>query len=407
MDLLIKQALIEDGSPLMDVGIADGWITALAPQINRDAATVIDAAGRVLIPGLIEGHLHLDKALIADRKLNRSGTLQEAIAVTAEIKPTFTAEDVRARADKTLRMIIKNGVTHLRTHSEFDPAGGFTGFKVVLELKEKYKDVIDIQVVAFPQEGILKAPGTEEMMHEAVKMGADIIGGIPYNDLSANDHIDLVFEIAKKYQKPLDWHQDFKDDIEGTSIEYLCKKTIAEGYQGRVTVGHLTSLGAFPPDKLEPIAQLMAEAQISVMCLPATDMHLGGRRDTFNVRRTLTPVRALKKAGVNVCLASNNIRNAFTPFGNGDLFLIAMLAIPSAHLGGADDLPGVLPMITTNSAKALGLKNYGLKAGDKADMVLIDTRKVSDAIIDMPDKLYVIKNGKVVVKTQRTTEMSF
>lgn len=406
MDILLKQVRVQDDQPLQDVGIKNGKIAAVAPSLDLAAAQVIEADGRVLVPGLIEGHLHLDKALIADRKLNMSGTLQEAIAVTASLKPTFTKEDVRERAEKTLRMVIKNGVTHMRTHSEFDPAGGFTGFEVILELKEKYKNAIDIQVTAFPQEGIMKAPGTEAMMHEAIKMGADVVGGIPYNDLSANEHIDLVFEIAKKYGKPLDFHQDFKDDVEGTSIEYLCKKTIAEGYQGRVTVGHLTSLGAFPPDKLAPIAELMAEAQISVMCLPATDLHLGGRRDEYNVRRALTPVRALKKAGVNVCLGSNNIRNAFTPYGNGDLFQIAMLAIPTAHLGGADDLPGVLPMITVNSAKALGLTEYGLSVGDKADMVLLDTRKVMDAIIDLPDKLYVIKGGKVVVKTQRLTEMN-
>lgn len=407
MDLLLKQVRIQDDMPLVDVGIKNGRIEQVVPQITAPAAQVIEGEGRVLIPGLIEGHLHLDKALIADRKPNRSGTLKEAIEVTGALKPTFTKEDVRERAEKTLKMIIKNGVTHLRTHSEFDPAGGFTGFEVVLELKEKYRDVIDIQVVAFPQEGIMKAPGTEDMMHEAVRMGADIVGGIPYNDLSANDHIDLVFEIAKKYQKSLDFHQDFKDDIAGTSIEYLCKKTIAEGYQGRVTVGHLTSLGAFPPDQLEPLLQLMAEARINVMSLPATDLHLGGRSDTHNVRRALTPVRALKQAGVNVCLASNNIRNAFTPYGNGDLFQIAMLAIPVAHLGGADDLPHVLPMITTDSAKALELKDYGLAVGNKADMVLLDTKKVADAIIDLPDKLYVVKNGKVVVKTSRTTEICF
>lgn len=406
MDLVLRKVRLEDDKPLVDIGIRDGKIAAIASGLEA-AGQVIEGDGRVLIPGIIEGHLHLDKALIADRKLNRSGTLMEAIAVTAELKPTFTTEDVRERAEKTLRMCIKNGVTHMRTHSEFDPAGGFTGFEVILELKEKYKNVIDIQVVAFPQEGIMKAPGTEKMMHEAMSMGADIVGAIPYNDLSANEHIDLVFEIAKKYNKPLDFHQDFKDDTVGMSIEYLCQKTIAEGYQGRVTVGHLTSLGALPPEKLQPIAELMAKAGISVMCLPATDLHLGGRNDTHNVRRALTPVRALKKAGVNVCLASNNIRNAFTPYGNGDLFQIAMLAIPTAHLGGADDLPGVLPMITTSAAKALGLEAYGIKEGNKADMVLLDAYKVNEAIIDQPDKLFVIKNGRIVVETKRQTKLNF
>lgn len=405
MDILLRQVRLADDQTLVDVGVAAGKIVKIAQRIDGGAGQVIEGDGHVLIPGLIESHLHLDKALIADRMPNRSGTLQEAIAVTAKLKPTFTAEDVRERAEKTLRNIIRNGVTHLRTQSEFDPAGGFTGFKVIMELKAKYKEQIDIQVVAFPQEGIMKAPGTEAMMHEAMEMGADIVGGIPYNDLSAEEHINLVFEIAKKYDKPLDFHQDFKDDMAGTSIEYLAKKTIAEGYQGRVSVGHLTSLGAFPPDQLAPIAELMAKAGISVMCLPATDLHLGGRNDAYNVRRALTPVRKLRDAGVNVCLGSNNIRNAFTPYGNGDLIQIAMLAIPAAHLGGADDLATVLPMLTTNSAKALGLKNYGLVEGANADMVLLGTKKVDEALIDLPDKLYVIKNGKIVVKTTRHTEL--
>lgn len=407
MDILLKNVRTQDDVPLKDIALKDGKIAAVGSGLQTEAAHIIDAAGRVLIPGVIESHLHLDKALIADRKLNRSGTLQEAIAVTFELKPTFTKEDVLERAEKTLRIAIQNGVTHMRTHSEFDPAGGFTGYEVILGLREKYKDIIDLQVVAFPQEGIMKAPGTEAMMHEAMQMGADVVGGIPYNDFSAQEHIDLVFEIAKKYQKPIDFHQDFKDDAEGTSIEYLCRKTIAEGYQGRVSVGHLTSLGAFPPDKLQPILELLAEAGISVMCLPATDLHLGGRKDAYNVRRTLTPVRALKSAGVNVCLGSNNIRNAFTPYGNGDLFQIAMLAIPTAHLGGADDLPGVLPMITDNCARAIGLENYGLESGCNADMVLLDTYKVRDAVIDLPDKLFVIKKGKIVAETTRTVKLNF
>ena len=200
---------------------------------------------------------------------------------------------------------------------------------------------------------------------------------------------------------PLDLHQDFKDDADGMSIEYLSKKTIAEGFVGRVSVGHLTSLGALPPERLNPIADLMAKAGISVMPLPATDLHLGGRKDTHNVRRALTPIRALRDAGVNVCLASNNIRNAFTPYGNGDLIQIAMLAVPTAHLGGADDLPTVLPMLTTNPAKALDLTEYGLEVGKQADMVLLDTKKVSDALIDIPARLYVIKRGRVTVSTEK------
>lgn len=403
MDILIKQARLSDGEALQDIGIKDGKIIAISESLTEHAVKVIEAHGRVLIPGLVESHIHLDKALIADRRPNKSGTLQEAISVTAELKPTFTEEDIYRRAKKALDMIISHGVTAVRTHAEFDPAQGFSGFKTIMAIKEEYRDLIDMQIVAFPQEGIFKAPGTEKMMHEAMEMGADVVGGIPYNDAPADKHIDLVFEIAKKYDKDIDLHQDFNDEATDMSIEYLCKKTIAEDYQGRVSVGHLTALHALKPERLSDILALMSEAQISVMALPATDLHLGARNDVYNVRRAVTPIRKLRDAGVNVCLATNNIRNAFTPYGNGDLMQIAMLAIPVGHLGGADDLPTVLPMITENPAKALGLKSYGINIGNKADLILLDTKVVADAIIDIPERNYVIKNGKITVEVKKET----
>ena len=288
------------------------------------------------------------------------------------------------------------GTTHVRAHAEFDPVQGFTGFDVVLELRDTLRDVIDIQVVAFPQEGILKLPGMQAMMVEAMEKGADVVGGIPYNDDSAHEHIDYVFNLAREYDKDIDFHQDFADNAEHMTIEYLARKTLEAGYQGRVCVGHLTCLGAVPPHRQQAIIGLMREAGISVMCLPATDLHLGARGDGHNVRRTLTPVRALRDGGVNVCLATNNIRNAFTPFGTGDLLNIAQLAIPACHLGGADDQATVLSMLTTHPAKALGLKDYGLAPGKAADVVLLDTRSVSDVILDLPARLMVLKRGKIV-----------
>ncbi|MEG0553442.1 MAG: amidohydrolase family protein, partial [Carnobacterium sp.] len=246
MDILLKNVLLNDGEGLKDVAIQDGKISAIEDTITDTADRVIDAKGRVLVPGFIESHLHLDKALIADRKPNNSGTLKEAIRVTAELKPTFTKEDIYDRAKRTLEMIIPFGVTAIRTHSEFDPAQGFTGFETILKLKEEYKNLVDIQVVAFPQEGIIKEPGTEEMMYEAMEMGADVVGGIPYNDAPAQEHIDIVFEIAKKYNKPIDLHAEFSDEADKMSIEYLCQKTIKEGYQGRVSTGHMTALHALP-----------------------------------------------------------------------------------------------------------------------------------------------------------------
>jgi cytosine/creatinine deaminase len=401
MDLIIKNVIIDESNQVFDVAIKDGFIKAIGTELGMVAKQVIEGQGRVLIPGLVESHLHLDKALIADRMPNKSGTLKEAIEVTGKLKPTFTKEDIYARATQALEMLIKNGTTYLRTHSEFDPIGGFGGFEVIMSLKEKYKKFIDIQVVAFPQEGIFKSPGTDELMVRAMEMGADVVGAIPYNDTDANVHIDYVFELAKKYGKDIDFHQDFKDEYAGQSIKYLCEKTIKEGYEGRVSVGHMTSIAAMPDAELAPILKLMAEAQINVMALPMTDLHLGGRNDEYNVRRAVTPIRKLRNAGVNVCLASNNIRNPFTPYGNGDLMQVAMLAIPVAHLGGSDDLHTVLPMITVNPAKALKIENYGIFEGARASLVLLDTKRYQDAIIDIPARLFVIKDGVITVELKR------
>jgi len=407
MDILIKNAKLPGYEGQRDVAVENGRIKDIAPRIDAQAARVIDAEGKVLIPGLVASHIHFDKAYIMDRLPNKSGTLMEAIQVTAKLKPTFTKEDVVERATRALFSLAQHGTTHIRTHAEFDPAQGFTGFETVMELKEKYCEIMDIQVVAFPQEGIFKCPGVEEMMTQAMDWGADVVGGIPYNDTPADEHIDLVFNLAKKYDKPIDFHQDFKDDADAITIEYICDKTIAEGMQGLVSVGHLTAIAALPPEKLEPILKKIADAKINVMCLPATDLHLGARKDTYNVRRAVTPVRKLRDAGVNVCLATNNIRNAFTPYGTGDLMHIAMLAIPVCHLGGADDLPTVLPMLTTNAAKAIGLKDYGLEVGKKADMVLLDSTSVDTAVIDIPERLFVIKNGKIIVETKKEVKTTF
>lgn len=407
MDILLKNVIIDESNETVDIGIENGKFIKIDSQIDVSAARVIEGNGRVVIPGLVESHIHLDKALIADRLPNKSGTLQEALSVTAQLKSTFTKEDVAERAERALQMIIKRGTTHIRTHAEFDPSGGFHGFETIMELKEKYKDFVDMQVVAFPQEGIIKSPGTEEMMYRAMEMGADVVGGIPYNDTDAKDHLDIVFKIAKEFDKDIDLHQDFKDDAEGQTIEMVCRKVIEEGYIGRLSVGHLTSLGALPDEKLKPIIELMAEAQINVMSLPMTDLHLGGRHDEFNVRRAVTPIRKLRDGGVNVVLATNNIRNPFTPYGNGDLMQVAMLAVPVAHLGGADDLPTVLPMITTGPAKALKLVDYGIAEGNDATLVLLDSVRYQEAVIDIPDRLMVIKSGKVTVELDKKATYHF
>ncbi|SER64975.1 amidohydrolase family protein [Pseudomonas soli] len=232
MDLIFRNVRIDDANPLMDVAVHNGKITHIAQAITATASQEIQGNGNVLVPGFVEAHLHLEKANVMQRKANRSGTLAEAIAVTAALKPTLTRDDIRERSVQVLRALVQAGTTHVRAHAEFDPAQGFTGLDVVLELRETLRDVIDIQVVAFPQEGILKLPGMKAMMVEAMERGVDVVGGIPYNDVSPLEHIDFVFDLAQRYGKDIDLHQDFADDAEHMTIEY-----VAAGPSPRATKG--------------------------------------------------------------------------------------------------------------------------------------------------------------------------
>jgi cytosine/creatinine deaminase len=420
LDLLVRNARIDASGPLVDITCSDGRIEAIrttgatcTTEATRQGAetarpsaskSTVDAGGRVVLPGLVEPHIHLDKALLASRTVNRSGTLAEAIQVTAAAKASFTRQDVHARAEAALRMCLKHGTTLLRAQTEFDPTIGLLGIEVLLELKARYAEMVDIQIVAFPQEGIHKTPGTEPLFHEALRLGADVVGGAPYNDRSAEEHIDTCFALARQYDRPLSFHQDFADDATALSIDYLIERTLAEGMQGRVEIGHATALGALAPDRLAHVAERLRQADIAVISLPMTDLHLGGRRDTHNVRRTLAPVRALLQAGVTVAASANNLRNAFTPFGTGDPLLTAFVLVPTAHLGGADTLPHVLDLVTSNAARAIGRAvDYGLKPGATADMVVLDTDSFADAPIDLPTRRWVIKSGRITVSSETST----
>ena len=409
-DLLIRQALVRDGAPPVDIAIASGRITAIDRRIDRPARRVIDAAGRATLPGLLEPHIHLDKALLEARLPNRSGTLDEAIRVTGQLKREQTRDDVLDRSRQVLDMAIRHGTVALRCQPDVDPIQGLLGVETALQLQQEYAALADLQVVAFPQEGILKAPGTLDLLEEAIGLGATVVGGCPYNERSWNAtqvHIDTVFDLAQRHGLDIDMHADFADDASDprfAAAAYIARKTIDTGYQGHVTLGHVTSLGALSHEHAAEVIALLSEARIHIVTLPATDLYLGGRKEvTLNRRRTLTPVQALRRAGVNVAFASNNIRNAFTPFGSADPLQMGLLLAHAAQLGSPDDQAFVLDMCTQNAAGVMGLdKDYGIAVGKRADLLILDTLRVSDVLLDVPARLWVIKRGAVTVETQHT-----
>ncbi|AWN35107.1 N-acyl-D-amino-acid deacylase [Methylobacterium radiodurans] len=391
----------------MDLAIANGRFTAVRPDIAVDATRVIEAGGRAALGGFLEPHIHLDKALLEQRMPNRSGTLSEAIRITGTLKARQQREDVLDRSRQVLDMAIRNGVVALRAQPDVDPIQGLIGVETALVLADEYRNALDLQIVAFPQEGILKAPGTLAMMERALAMGAHVVGGCPYNERTWEDtqsHVDECFRLAQRYDRPIDLHADFADDTSDrrfAAAAYIAQKTIDTGYQGRVTLGHMTSLGALPPDQAGPVIDLLRRAEVNIVTIPATDTYLGGRKDPSSPRRGLTPVAALRNAGVNVTYASNNIRNAFTPFGKVDPLQIGNLLAHVAQLGSPDDQAYVLRMATVNAARAMGIADrYGLEAGKQADLVILDTDRVANALLDLPPRLWVVKRGKVVFEAK-------
>jgi cytosine deaminase len=400
LDLILEQCRLPDGT-LADLGCASGRIAAVGNLSGRPAARMLRCEGRAVTPGLVESHIHLDKALLSDRTPSVEGTLQEAIRITGEAKRRFTVEDIRTRARAVLDMAVRHGTTAMRSHVEVDPIVGLRGLEALLPLKAEYAPALDLQLCAFAQEGILQASGTETLLAEALRRGADVIGGCPYNDTDANAQIDIVFRLARQFDVDADFHVDFFDEPEHLHVRYIAEQAIRHGWQGRVVLGHCTELAALPPVDLAPIAGLMRDAGLGVITLPATDLYLMGRKDSHRVRRGLAPVKRLIEAGVTVAAATNNVRNAFTPVGNANLALMGFLLTVGAHMGTVAEQAEVLKILTEYPARLLRLTGYGLAVGCQADLVVWDTQRADEIAATLASPRFIVKRGRVSVEHER------
>ena len=397
VDLLLRGVRVPDRDDVVNVAI-DGGVIAAVGLVAPPARESLDLGGRLLTPGLVESHIHLDKALLNDRVSATAGTLAEALQLSAQAKQAFTVDDIRARARRVLDLAVRAGTTAMRTHVEVDPIVGLTGMEAVLPLRDEYAPALDLQVCAFAQEGIVKAPGTEGLLRRALTMGADLVGGCPYNDSDGLEHIRIVFALATAFGVDADFHVDFSDEPDHLHVRDIAAHAVRAGWQGRVTVGHLSELAAVPGFRQDEIIAEIAGAGLGVICLPATDLYLMGRRDEMNVRRGLTPVRRLLAAGVPVALASNNIRNPFTPVGTADLAHMAFVASVAAHMGTPADLRALLDAITVHPARLLRRPEYGLTPGCRADLVVWDCLRAEDAIATLAPRVLVIKAGRITIE---------
>lgn len=285
--------------------------------------------------------------------------------------------------------------------------------KNTVELKEKYKDILDMQIVAFPQEGFIRHPEVLGYIEEAISMGVDVVGGCPYSENSIEDtkkQLRKVFDVAQAHNLPIDMHADFGTNINeprNNVIQFICDLTIERNYQGKVSLGHVNTLGSLDPDVVDPILARIAEAGISIIPLPATDLFMTGQDFEKDVPRGMAPVKKMLRHNINVATSTNNIRNAFTPFNEGNLLTIGYLLQVSQQMGSASERKAVLDMITYNPAKAMGLEaTYGLEEGKKGDIVIFDAYSFTDFINDQPLLNYVIKRGNIVVKKELKEELN-
>ena len=401
-DLVLRGCRLPDQLEPADVAIAGGRIVSVGGAAGA-ARETLDAGGRLLTPGLVEAHIHPDKALLGDRVRATAGTLEETIRLTGEAKRAFTADDVAARARRVLDLAVAAGTTAMRAHVEVDPLVGLAGMEAMLALRREYAPALHVQLCAFAQEGILGAPGTEDLLRRALAMGADLVGGCPYADADGPRHIETVFALAREFGVDADFHADFFDEPDHLHVLEIARQTLAAGWQGRVAVGHLTELGALPAPELDRVVARLAAARIGVISLPATDLYLMGRRDARNVRRGLAPIRRLLAGGVPVALATNNVRNPFTPVGTADLAHMAFLAAVAAHMGTPELLRELVACVTTHPARILGLRDHGCAPGDRADLVLWECARPEEIVTALPARRLVVKGGRITVEHERRT----
>jgi cytosine/creatinine deaminase len=332
LDLVLCQARIVGTDGPLDIGIADGRIVEIAAHVATDArAMPLDS--RLAFPGFVDSHIHLDKSCISDRCHCEHGTLQEAITAVAAAKAAFTEDDIYDRARRSLERAIVQGTTHMRAHVEIDPRIGLRGFDAIRMLKARYAWAIDLEICAFPQEGLTNDPGTEDLLLAACAAGADLIGGCPYTDTDPNGHIARIFALAERFDMDIDFHLDFDIDPTWMHLDEVCRLTNKSRRGGRVAIGHVTKLSALAPDAFNAVARRLADAGVAVTVLPATDLFLMGRGYSHNIPRGVTPAHRLANLGVTCSLATNNVLNPFTPFGDCSLIRMANLYANTAHAG--------------------------------------------------------------------------
>jgi cytosine deaminase len=393
-DLIFRRAVTPSSAVPVDIGVSGGRIAAIAPRLDAESAA-IDVAGKLVLPGFVDTHIHLDKACLLGRCGHNHGSVNEAIRAVAAMKRDFTVEDVYARGARVIERAIVHGTTRMRTHVEIDPRIGLRGFEAIKALKRDYAWAIDLSICVFPQEGLTNDPGAEELLVAALRDGGEVIGGCPYMDSDPVAQIEKLFDLSQVFDVDVDLHLDFDLDPSWWHLDEVCRQTERRNYHGRVAIGHASKLSALPPAEFDAAAARLARAGVAVTVLPATDLYLMGRDATHNSPRGLTAAHKLVEKGVLCSVATNNVLNPFTPFGDASLLRMANFYANVAH-AGLSEFDACLDLVTQLPARLMNLRDYGITVGNPADIIVLDTASGRDAIAELPDILLGYKNGRKV-----------
>lgn len=389
---------------------SDGRIAGVEPAGGGPGGTgagggAIDGGGGLLLPSFIDPHLHLDLAYSLDLvKPNESGTLIEAIGHYADAKQSFTAANVCERALRAIGDEVGFGTGAIRNHVDVGETAGLRLCEGVLAAREITRPLIDIEVVAFPQDGVVRDQGALERMAAALEMGCDLVGGIAHYERTPRDsrkQISLLFDLAEKYDRDIDCHIDETDSPASRCVEYLAAETIQRGWQGRVTASHVCALASYDDAHAVKVIGLLAEARVNVVTNPGVNLHLQGRFDRYPKRRGLTRVRELMAAGVNVSAGQDCIRDPFYPLGTGQMLEVANLLAHADHLSSPAQIEAVCDAVTVNPARMMRRKDYGVEAGCRADLVVLPVESVHEAIRCRPVPTAVIKGGVKVAGSEK------
>ncbi len=409
MNVTIRNATIRDRKDRVDIAIDGEKISAVGPKLQLKAQKEMDVAGSLVLPGFFNLHYHADKCLLGEiMRPNVSGTLPEAIEITNDHKRNYDPAEVAARAVRTLETGVKNGTTFFRLFCDVGTIGGLKAARGLLLARDKMKDYATIQVVAFPQEGIVRDPGAAELMDEAIKEGCDIVGGLPwyeYSDADAREHIDICFNLAKKHDLDIHMLVDDTDDANSRSLEYLAIKTMREGFEGRVTASHCGAMAGYNDVYAAKVIDMVATGGITISVNAHINLVCSARLDREPKRRGCARVKELLTRGVNVVTSQDDVNDPYYPFGKPDPLECASMMAHVAQLTLPHELEQVMDMITVNAAKCARVTDYGIAPGMTANLMVIAAPSTHEALRAQPPRSHVFRKGREVARSKLTQEL--